>query len=170
MAYQINGVSIVCSTVCLGVDQRKQQSSTSLAFVRGIHQWLVDGGFPSQRASDAENISIQLMTSSWGKCSSQHVSSLHNMVAAISHTVLPTSFSSMKKRIFSLIMRHYSKWLLRYCGTSRVNCSSLLTFRSCSACNLNHDNVWLTKLGTICTHPFTWTAEFKQWQSVEMSW
>ena len=31
---QITGVSIVCSTVCSGEDQRKQQSSTSLVFVR----------------------------------------------------------------------------------------------------------------------------------------
>ena len=53
MAFQIPGVSIVCSTVCSGADQRNQQSSASLAFVRGIHRW-----FPSQRASNAENVSI----------------------------------------------------------------------------------------------------------------
>ena len=39
MASQITGVSIVYSTVCSGTDQRKPQSSTSLAFVRGIHGW-----------------------------------------------------------------------------------------------------------------------------------
>ena len=38
MASQITGVSIVCSTVCSGSDQRKHQSSVSLAFVRGIHR------------------------------------------------------------------------------------------------------------------------------------
>ena len=42
MASQIIGVSIVCSTVCSGADQRKHQSSASLAFVRGIHRWPVD--------------------------------------------------------------------------------------------------------------------------------
>ena len=42
MASQITGVSGVCSTVCSGEDQRKQQSSASLAFVRGIHRWPVD--------------------------------------------------------------------------------------------------------------------------------
>ena len=36
---QITGVSIVYPTVCSGADQRKHQSSTSLAFVRGIHRW-----------------------------------------------------------------------------------------------------------------------------------
>ena len=38
MMSQITGVSIVCSTVCLGADQRKHQSSASLAFVRGLHR------------------------------------------------------------------------------------------------------------------------------------
>ena len=39
MASQIAGVSIVYSTVCSGTNQIKQQSSASLAFVRGIHRW-----------------------------------------------------------------------------------------------------------------------------------
>ena len=42
MASQITGVSIAKSTVCLGADQRKHQSSVSLAFVMGIHRWLVN--------------------------------------------------------------------------------------------------------------------------------
>ena len=37
MASQITGVSIVYVTVCSGAD-KKNQSSTSLAFVRGIHR------------------------------------------------------------------------------------------------------------------------------------
>ena len=42
MASQITTVSIVCSTVCSGADQRKYQSSVSLTSVRGIHRWLVN--------------------------------------------------------------------------------------------------------------------------------
>ena len=38
MASQITSVSIVYSTACSGTDQRKHQSSASLAFVGGIHQ------------------------------------------------------------------------------------------------------------------------------------
>ena len=38
MASQNSGVSIVCSTVGSAGDQRKHQSSASLAFVRGIHR------------------------------------------------------------------------------------------------------------------------------------
>ena len=34
--------SLVCSNVCSGVDQRKHQSSASLAFVREIHRWPVN--------------------------------------------------------------------------------------------------------------------------------
>ena len=37
MASQITGVSILYSAACSGADQRKQQSSALLAFVRGIH-------------------------------------------------------------------------------------------------------------------------------------
>ena len=39
MASQITSLMIVCSTGYSGADQRKHQSSASLAFVRGIHRW-----------------------------------------------------------------------------------------------------------------------------------
>ena len=42
MVSQINSLAIVHSTVYSGVDQRKHQSSASLAFVRGIHRWPVN--------------------------------------------------------------------------------------------------------------------------------
>ena len=42
MVSQITSISSVCPTVCSGTDQRKHQSSASLAFVRGIHRWPVN--------------------------------------------------------------------------------------------------------------------------------
>ena len=42
MASQITSVLIVYSAIYSGADQRKHQSFASLAFVRGIHQWLVN--------------------------------------------------------------------------------------------------------------------------------
>ena len=42
MASQITSLTVVYSTVYSGADQRKHQSSVSLAFVRGIHQWPVN--------------------------------------------------------------------------------------------------------------------------------
>ena len=41
MASQITSLTIVYSVVYSGADQRKHQSSASLAFVRGIHRWPV---------------------------------------------------------------------------------------------------------------------------------
>ena len=42
MASQITSLTIVYSTIYSGADQRKHQSSTWLAFVRGIHRWPVN--------------------------------------------------------------------------------------------------------------------------------
>ena len=42
MASQITSLIIVYSIVYSGTDQRKHQSSASLAFVRGIHRWPVN--------------------------------------------------------------------------------------------------------------------------------
>ena len=42
VASQITGGPIVCSTVGSGADERKHQSSASLAFVRGIHRGSVN--------------------------------------------------------------------------------------------------------------------------------
>ena len=57
MASPIIGVSIVCSTICSGADQRKHQSTASLVYVRRVHRWPVTGD-PSQMASNAGNVSI----------------------------------------------------------------------------------------------------------------
>ena len=56
MASQITSLAIVYSTVYPGADQRKHQSSTSLALCEGNSP--VTGEFPAQRASSAENGSI----------------------------------------------------------------------------------------------------------------
>ena len=42
MTSQITSLTTVYSTVYSGADQRKHQSSVSLAFVRGIHRWPVN--------------------------------------------------------------------------------------------------------------------------------
>ena len=49
MASQITDVSIVYSTACSGADQRK---------IKAPRHWPLWGDFPSQRASNAENVSI----------------------------------------------------------------------------------------------------------------
>ena len=67
MASQISGISIVYLTVGSGTDEKKHQSSASLAFVWGIHRWPENPPPPpppphththTQKASNAEHISI----------------------------------------------------------------------------------------------------------------
>ena len=53
IASQIISLTIAYSTVYPGTDQRKHQSSASLAVV-----WEIPGEFPAQRASNAEKFSI----------------------------------------------------------------------------------------------------------------
>ena len=53
IAFQITSLTIVYSTIYSGADQRKHQSSASLAFVREF-----TGEFPAQMVSNAENDSI----------------------------------------------------------------------------------------------------------------
>ena len=57
MASQIASLTIIYSTAYSGADQRKHQSSASLAFVWGTSP--VTGEFPAQMACKAANVSIQ---------------------------------------------------------------------------------------------------------------
>ena len=56
MVSQITSLTIVYSTIYSGANQRKQQSSVSLACCEGNSP--VTGEFPSQMASYAEDVSI----------------------------------------------------------------------------------------------------------------
>ena len=81
MASQITSLTTVYLTVYSRADQRKHQSSASLAFERRIHRWpanfphkgpvtqnmfpLDDSGFPSQRARNAECVSMSWRHHEW---------------------------------------------------------------------------------------------------------
>ena len=56
MVSQITSLTIVYSTIYSGADQRKHQSSTSLAFLWGTHRWPVNS--PVQMTHNVENVSI----------------------------------------------------------------------------------------------------------------
>ena len=93
MASQITGVSSVYSTICSVADQRKHQSSASLAFVRGIHRWTVNSPhkgprtrqmFPFDDVIMMSDKKIQQATGldAWAsrvKCPARFVSHLHDI-------------------------------------------------------------------------------------------
>ena len=97
----ITGVPIVCSSGRSGADQRKHQSSASLAFVRGIHRWPVD---PLRKGPVNAEKSFHLMTSSWLKtpwgkivpCHQQQLYWLHRDQTDPSHI---TQYSVLKQNI-----------------------------------------------------------------------
>ena len=76
MASQITGVSVVCSTVYWGADQRKHQNPVPLAFCEGNPP--VTCGFPSQRANHAETISIWWRHHAWREFRSKLESNLES--------------------------------------------------------------------------------------------
>ena len=51
MAYQITGVSIAYSNICSGANQRKHESSASLAFMRGNRRWPVKSPHKGKRGT-----------------------------------------------------------------------------------------------------------------------
>ena len=77
MASQITNLTIVYSTVYSGADQRKHQSSASLAFVRGIHRWPVNSphkGPVTRKMSPFHDVIMATPTNS--DCVSLHAFSL----------------------------------------------------------------------------------------------
>ena len=86
MAFQITGVSIVCSTVCSGAGHKIHQSSASLAFVRGIHRSLVDSphkGTVTRKMFPFDDV-IMLHYTAY-TCRYDHVSFLHDDVVICKH-------------------------------------------------------------------------------------
>ena len=59
MASWITSLTFTHECVYPDTDERKHQSSTSLAFVRGIHRWPVNS--PQRRASNVESVSIYVL-------------------------------------------------------------------------------------------------------------
>ena len=63
IASETTDVSNVYSTVCSGADERKHQSSASLAFVRGIHRWPLNSPHsgPVTRKMSPFNVNVIMM-------------------------------------------------------------------------------------------------------------
>ena len=93
MPSQITSLTIVYSTIYSGGDQRKHQSSVSLAFVRGI-----TGEFPAQMASNAQNISIR-----WRHYEYRIYNELSTGTNQMVTTLHTFQMISMREKVFILI-------------------------------------------------------------------
>ena len=67
MVPELTVVSSVSSTVCPGADQRKHQSSASLAFVRSIHWWLVNSPHKGPVTRKMFPVDDVIIMFNWGK-------------------------------------------------------------------------------------------------------
>ena len=65
IASQITSLTIVYSRSYSGANQRKHQSSASLAFVRGIHRWPVN--FPHKRTVKRKIFPLDDVIMNWGQ-------------------------------------------------------------------------------------------------------
>ena len=90
MASQIISLMSVNSTVYSDVDQRKHQSSASLAFVRGIHRWPVN---PPNKGPVTRKIFPFDDVIVWSYCS-----------IAISHWYIPWNMNRLLRCLVSLCL------------------------------------------------------------------
>ena len=143
VASQITGFWVVCSTVCSGADQRKHRSSASLTLCEGNSP--VTGEFPSQRASDAENIFI------WWRhheTHTEHKIHTHRQVAKTSYKTreikMPTSLSYSPNfkaigKLWTLIsrVRYFARCYdqMRLASIALSEFYTVDTLGYCGACN-----------------------------------
>ena len=96
IASQITSLTIVYSTVYSGADQRKHQSSASLAFVRGIHRWPVNSPHKwpvTQKMFPFDDVSMPVPdTYSW-KCGVYHTSLDKSLIAKYGNGYDCTAFT-----------------------------------------------------------------------------
>ena len=111
MASQITRLTIVYSTVYSDADQRKHPISASLAFVRGIHRWLVNSPhkWPATRkmfpfddvimifykGSHIQSVTVQCLTNSICKYFQTHVSNMLKLINTLNLSVAHLTLNSM---------------------------------------------------------------------------
>ena len=134
MASQITGVSIVYSTVCSGADQRKHQSSASLAFVRGIHRSPVNSPHKGPVTRKMFPFDDVIMVLVHVRSLYSHSGSKHDIPYSYSKTL---SFMWKYAVALAICIDNMIRWT--DCEDVWVLCDPW--FRKCRAqMHLNHDN------------------------------
>ena len=134
MTSQISGVSNVYSTVYSGAYQRKHQSSASLAFVKGIHRWLLN--FPHK--GPVTRKCFHLMTSScWKYNTSIELCTCNTLYWSIKHDGKFDEVRSLPQLCQCLLQTYH--------------------YFTCWACLKKHQNHLLFILSRL--HKRTWTRK-----------
>ena len=89
MASEITSVSIVYSNICWGTDQRKHQSTASLAFVRRIHRWPVNSPHNRPVTRKMAPFDDVIMTHVWNRHSVCWADSRHLSYSRTDNTGYP---------------------------------------------------------------------------------
>ena len=97
MATQIIGVSIVCSTVCPGADQRKYQVSASVAFMGEIHRWPMNSphkGPVTRQMFPFDDVIVMTGTFQLQKCISSWEFLLYKMTRCAARSAIHISLAT----------------------------------------------------------------------------
>ena len=150
-ASQITGLSMVSSTVCWGADQRKHQSSASLAFVRGIHRSPVNSshkGPVTRKMFPFDDVImhrcvIKHCTKITLFPSSSPLQPIHLSVCIVSQWGCHLVYCSIKKHLIDL-SAHWSNIYASY-FTAQVNISIYILVYSSSIHNNKHFSILLNR-------------------------
>ena len=132
MASEITGVSIVYSTVCSGADQRKHQSTVSLASLRGIYRWFPHKGPVTRKMFPLDHV-IRFRTH--GKYIAQscyrlsHLSLTPEMFADTSHSWLMRNkhrWNSLQIDQANKLIARFGEWLIKIIFDLRINSLSVV--------------------------------------------
>ena len=94
MAPQITGVTIVYSTVCTGADQRKHQSSASLALLRGNHRWPMNSPHKGPGTRKIFSFDDVIM------CLISNVSSMRRAWISVTHCIIKNVLKNSRSYVY----------------------------------------------------------------------
>ena len=127
MASQITSLTIVYSTVYSGADQRKHQSSASLAFVRGIHRSPVNSPhkWPVTRKMFPFDDVFMSVLRNYSKCWYTFTFSISNLARQVN----PKPAHLCQKDPYSLKWKyHFDEFFITGCSVS-CQCDKFMCIR-----------------------------------------
>ena len=139
MASQVTSLTIVYTTVYSGADQRKHQSSASLAFVRGIHWWLVNS--PHKWPVTRKNVSIW-----WRHHENLHLTSCHPFVRE-------GYFKVNSQIMFSIKNKKERGHTVQWCSTVKIRVLSQCKYLFSRYTDFHYNDKMIMTISYLVTRP-----------------